>query len=250
MSEDIKKTKGVLRMRDVFEKIIVAVEADEIDVSLYAPTTCDTCVHKNKSLEDPPCNKCTTAAEHHGRDYRPSDAYHWRPNMEASPNSIRRYYAEYGTPDLKDLLTHPPIRCINPKCQHDFPEVHDRGLCKHCHSTLEKYVEMDKEVAEEWALMYWLCDSEEERGLIQHYYLQLYTWDRFEVECRCLPKETVGYPDRELILYYRQVRDNDSKRKIDNPTPTLKQLTKTMTEEQLKNTKKYLVIKPKKKKSK
>lgn len=245
MSEDVKKTKGVLRMREVFEKIIVAAEADEIDLTRFAPTTCTNCIHSSKSLEESPCNKCTTALERHGRDYRPSDEYHWRPNANATTAEIQRYHKEYGVPNLKELLIDAPVRCINPRCQHGYSVVHKRGLCKGCYGVLESLVVEDAKTAEDWVLMYWLCDSEEERELVMSCYLNLYTWDRFEYEGKCLPVAEASSPDRELILYYRQTRTNQSKRNNQDPTPTEKQLSKIMDEQQLARVKEYLTVKTK-----
>lgn len=245
MGEDIKKTKGVSRMREVFEQVVVAIGEGTLQTDRFCRASCSTCIHKDKPVTSHPCNACTTATESQGRDYRPTDQSFWIPNKDAQPQDIRYHHDVYGLPSLQQLMDTPPVRCINPACSDEFTTVHRRGLCNTCYSKLEKLVVLDSDVAAEWCMMFWLCSAEPEREVVIKYYLELATWDRFVLEGKCLPDLEEDYPDRELILYYRQTRANISRRPEQNPTPTIKQLSKIMTKDQLETARKYLEVIPK-----
>lgn len=227
-------------MREVIGNIIHALESGELDLKSYAPNNCTTCIHKDVPLESAPCNSCTTATQKSGRDHKPTDYYSWAPNKVATSQDIKARVDEYGLPDHKHLLQYPPQRCINPACNHLNGPIYKRGLCFGCFKILDAQIKTDAHVAEQWLLMYWLCDSESEREFVIEYYWELNTWDRFEYECKCLPDFSVDSPSRELILYYRVVRTNRSRHPLEDPTPTLKQLKRVMNDEEIKEALKYL----------
>ena len=230
-------------MRDVIGKIVHSLESGAIDIDQYAPNSCDTCIHRKKSVNSSPCNRCSTATSRDGRDYKPTDHYFWSGDKTAKQGSVKSYHQEHGKPSLEILEEYAPQQCINPACRSTTKHIHARGLCRTCYEHLKNLVDQDTKEVERWVLMYWLCDSEKEREVVRQYFLELYSWDRFEQEGRCLPVEVDGQPQRELILYYRQVRVNQARRPHEDPTPTLRQLKKTLTPEQLEKARRYLVVK-------
>jgi len=230
-------------MREVFEKVLVGLKEELLDNSIYAPNTCETCIHSNKSIFEHPCNKCVTSTSEYARDYKPTDKYYWSPNKAAGSKSVEEYIENHGLPNIKKYEEYPPERCINPRCSHGNPEVHSRGLCKHCYDILDGLVIQDIDTVESWTMMYWLAGSEAERILIKGYYLELYSWERFELEGKCLPLvEEDPFPDKELIIYYRLCKLNRDRKADKDPTPTKRQLNKHLTQEQIDRLNKYLEI--------
>lgn len=226
-------------MREALASIIPSLEAGQIDRSKYAATSCETCMHRDKPVTCGPCNICSTIVEGSRSDER----YYWEASDRAAVSEIKEH-KETNLPDLDQLIQFAPRRCINPSCKHGHPEAYNRGLCVNCYKVLDSLVAQDMDVAEEWSLMYWLCDSEKERKVIEEIYLELYTWDRFIAEGKALPTEEEvknrgGYPDRELILYYRQTRTNNQ-RGLDDPTPTEKQGRRVLTKKQYETAQEYL----------
>lgn len=231
-------------MREAFAAVLYAIEAVELDNVKYAPAGCDTCIHRDKAVTESPCSSCITVTD---KTMRSTEGYYWVPNEDASTAELEEYYRQYGTPEFDVLIKHRPARCINKKCKHGRPTAGPRGLCKNCHYILESLVEADKKTAEWLSLLFWLCDSSRERETIQEMYMDLYTWDRFIMDCLCLPlpeEEECQFPDRELILYYRQARLN-KQRGAEDPTPTEKQFKRILSGRQQENARNYLEFKEK-----
>jgi hypothetical protein len=216
------------------ENAIMRVTEGNVNIQRYTGISCETCVHKSNNVNQFPCNKCTSAVKTDERDYRVDDFHYWLPNELATAESIRYFYQTYKLRKLDYLEYKEPVRCINPKCQHGYLVVYDRGLCRGCYKSLDSLVEKHREAALKLLILAASSESDFEYEAYLYEYYSLYTWQRFVLEQRALPKEEdfqgdlKNYGIREYIDTYRELERPPTKEELQTKLTNI-QLTRLQT---------------------
>lgn len=244
---DIKHTKGVAKMQEVLANLLHEIDAGDIDAKLFAPFSCETCAHSQRSIYENPCRTCSTATEDSKRDFKPSDKMSWEPGENATTQEIRAYHTYFGLKKLEHYIEFPPERCINPKCTTNYSRVYSRGLCSKCFSNAAMLVKDDEAEALNVTIMYHLADNQEAKSVAMELYTQLNTWENFIAKGYALPIESDYQHDilqEAIIIYYRLARANQQ-REVEDPTPTEKQMRKHYSSKDMKTIEQVLEIRRK-----